>query len=459
MSTVVVEEDDISMTSADLSDASRYSPMPTSPNTTPLLQQDDNHTGQEAQHLQPPSDGIPLRRTETMNSSEETSSLVHHAPGLEAPDPRGEAPAYFEVTEHENDQITHPPQPSVNGEDSADPASSSEFSATEEAPRRRSGFRTFWNSIGNVSNRASVAPPVPGRPSTSHTRNDSGPSVFSAESSQGHGTRTHRPSQSGSGLFRPMSRKKSTTTLNSNNLTSPSLISVNSISAPLTHTLMRTEFTYPRSGPTPEQLKLISSREAFAKFGMPYGADAIAFAASTSRHDLGPPPPDFDAAASTPNLPLTAGRSGHSRLRSESSAADLQAEDSGPPPESVENTQITRSASPPAHEIPAGETPSSDSSNYVVPLSTSTSASTSPASPTVIPTNHNTNLVPPSSFRAPPAVSVRSESRASSYSVQSFATAAEEMEPEPSTPTVSTTHLPLTSGHVLEATDTTITQH
>ena len=73
-------------------------------------------------------------------------------------------------------------------------------------------------------------------------------------------------------------------------LTSPSMISLHSISHPLTHTLVKTEFTYPKNGPTPDQVRLIASRESFARFGRPYGADAIAYAASTSRIDLEPPP-------------------------------------------------------------------------------------------------------------------------------------------------------------------------
>jgi hypothetical protein len=98
---------------------------------------------------------------------------------------------------------------------------------------------------------------------------------------------------------------------NLNNLNSPSLISLASISSPLTHTATRTEFTYPKAGPTPEQLKLISSRESFGRFGVPYGPDAVAFAASTSRHDLSIPPPDFD----TPGSPGLGSSPGPSRLR------------------------------------------------------------------------------------------------------------------------------------------------
>src|ERR1700676_3342205 len=46
-------------------------------------------------------------------------------------------------------------------------------------------------------------------------------------------------------------------------------------------------------------MRLISSRESFARFAVPYGPDAIAFAASTSRHDL-EPTPDYESHAPAP---------------------------------------------------------------------------------------------------------------------------------------------------------------
>ncbi|KLO12490.1 hypothetical protein SCHPADRAFT_941153 [Schizopora paradoxa] len=129
--------------------------------------------------------------------------------------------------------------------------------------------------------------------------------------------RRHRSSQSGASsstinlpLLRAVSRQRSSNTLNSGagasssrlNLTSPSMLSINSISAPLSHTLMRTDIRYPPGGPTPEQIKLISSREGLEKFGVPYGKDAIEHA-EASRLDLPlePPPRVFedDEAGST----------------------------------------------------------------------------------------------------------------------------------------------------------------
>jgi hypothetical protein len=65
---------------------------------------------------------------------------------------------------------------------------------------------------------------------------------------------------------------------------------------------VRTDFVYPRSGPTPEQLKLISSIESVSKFGVPYGPDAVAYA-SASLVNLHGPPPEFEERPSLDGLP------------------------------------------------------------------------------------------------------------------------------------------------------------
>ena len=117
----------------------------------------------------------------------------------------------------------------------------------------------------------------------------------------------HRPTQSNSGsvfsvtssAFRTRSRSVTNVP---GGLTSPSAISITSISAPLTHTALRTDFVYPRSGPTPEQLKLISSVESVSKFGVPYGPDAVAFA-SVSLVNLQGPPPEFEERPCSDNMP------------------------------------------------------------------------------------------------------------------------------------------------------------
>ena len=184
------------------------------------------------------------------------------------------------------------------------------------APRRRnsqsariSGFFSRFmpqrGNNGNANELAPLSPPPDTQNSTfspSHSRELSAQSGASGvASADSHGSpqrsrvdRTHRNRNnnlSTGSVFTVLSR-----TISRNHddvpLTSPSMISLSSISPPLTHTATRTEFTYPRTGPTSEQIKFISSKDTFGRFGLPYGPDAIAFAASSSRQNL---PPDFDS--------------------------------------------------------------------------------------------------------------------------------------------------------------------
>jgi hypothetical protein len=52
---------------------------------------------------------------------------------------------------------------------------------------------------------------------------------------------------------------------------------------PLTHALVRSDFRFTKAGPTPEQLKLISSPGSFVRFGVPFGPDVIAYASRSRR--------------------------------------------------------------------------------------------------------------------------------------------------------------------------------
>lgn len=200
-------------------------------------------------------------------------------------DVRGEAPAYETI------ELT-PTEPA--------PAHSRQNS---QSARMSGFFNRFMpnRNSGTMNEPPTRSPPPDSRNSTlslSHSRDPSAQSGISgAVSADFHDSprrstvgRTHRNGSTTGSVFSFFSKTGS-----GNNddgpMTSPSMISLNSISSPLTYTATRTEFAFPRTGPTSEQVKFLSSKETFSRFGVPYGPDAVAFAAS-SRPDL---PPDFDS--------------------------------------------------------------------------------------------------------------------------------------------------------------------
>ena len=204
---------------------------------------------------------------------------------------RGEAPAYETI----DLDITEEPIPPNRRQNSQSARISGFFSR----------FMPHRGNNGGANEPDTLSPPSGAQNSSfspSHSRELSAQSgasgVASADSHdspRGHRMgQTHRDrnnNMSAGSVFTVLSK-----TLSRNHdegpLTSPSMISLNSISPPLTHTATRTGFTYPRTGPTSEQVKFLSSKETFGRFGLPYGPDAVAFAASSSRLDL---PPDFDS--------------------------------------------------------------------------------------------------------------------------------------------------------------------
>ncbi|KAI0649946.1 hypothetical protein C8Q79DRAFT_1006267 [Trametes meyenii] len=456
---------------------SEYVPMPNPSNDVPLLQNnehDPHHLGVEAHDLG-------SRRSFDSIMSSEENSQVHYL---------DDAPPYEVVT---LDSTPNLPTSASTPPTAPPAAPSHERSSTEQSGTGSTRRRSMFMSLFNPRSSRIAPPPVPTNAASpeprasGHTREDSGPSIISVAPSEreprSRSRVRHRPSQSGSGsMFSLLSRTRSNGNLDGagNPLTSPSMISLNSISAPLSHTLVRTEFTYPKSGPTPEQLKLISSRESFARFGVPYGADAIAYA-SASRVEL-EPPPDFEEVAG----PSGAADASSSEGRDDSPAPDPAVRLESPAPAGadasasnvnegapvpVSNAQAPPEAgeaggSGPGREGHAAETLSSPPTS-TSPASASTSDSShsgtssleserpssppglqppslsapalSPTSPTMVsatavsPTPSN---APPSAFKgAFPTGSLptRAASRASSY--MTFATAEESLAPsEPPTP-------------------------
>lgn len=243
----------------------QYGNLPDSPQNMSLMQGDetlDPTMDTSTRHLIPPA-GLDNGRGsfDTMHESEEsTSSLMAAVQGAVSTDPRGEAPPYFEVDEGGARQEMPSPTTAQNPASATTPPSSAtvgtrpstDSAATSTGSRRLSGFRSLLHTLTNT-NRPPI-PPIPQDEPTQtpgHNRNQSALSATSHLSSEMHerapgstSRMSHRPTNSTGSVWRTISRQKSHNTLNSAHLNSPSMISLNSISAPLSHTLTRTEVSH-----------------------------------------------------------------------------------------------------------------------------------------------------------------------------------------------------------------------
>lgn len=322
---------------------------------TPLLETDQSN---EATHERESSNAHVSPGTLDISDVRDSDDLTPSSP--EPTDPRGEAPPYFEVvgdleavraTSGELTRVettdTLPIAPDTSRVSDEQPAEFAMSAGGTITGRRRSMFRGLINAASRALSSPQTHPQSPTGPRPSRDMVASPrPSNLSARPA---GTRSsqvgHRatPSNSGSVLSvtssafgRVTSRSRSTSNVAAG-LTSPSMISIGSISSPLTHTAVRTDFVYPRSGPTPEQLKLISSIESVSKFGVPYGPAAVAYA-SASRVGL-QPPPDFEERPSLDGLPGPSEAGNRARSRSalgrrsqEETFPDSRSSGSSPPP-------------------------------------------------------------------------------------------------------------------------------
>ena len=302
----------------------------------------------------------------------------------ETADPRGEAPPYFEVVGNPwDDRASSEDLARVDTADTLPiaPDVLPERSAAGRPTRRRSMFR----GLIDAASRALSSPHAPhpmsqplplSRPSRDTAVSPS-PRPSNLSNRQG-ATRSpltgHRatPSTTGSvqsvtssAFGRAVSRTRSRSVTNvAAGLTSPSAISIASISSPLTHTAVRTDFVYPRSGPTPEQLKLISSVESVSKFGVPYGRDAVAYA-SASLVNLHGPPPGFEERPSTEGLPGSS--AGETRARASSALSRVSRD--GNTRESMSSLpsslrESTVAPEPAAHDLDSASShPTSDLNN------------------------------------------------------------------------------------------------
>ncbi|KAG6331180.1 hypothetical protein ID866_7907 [Astraeus odoratus] len=235
--------------------------------------------------------------------------LVSHTRTLSSdnPDARGEAPPYSEAVGGDVSALSLP-QPPVPP--SLEDANSQ---LARGAPGdRRSRFSFLFHPFTSQS-RPTPGPSADGLASQpSHTRSGSAYSLPSSENAST--TRPTTPNAPRSNLLGIRGvRTRASSAGSSAALSSPSMISLNSISAPLPHTLTRAEFRIPRGGLTPEQIKIITARDAPERFGRPYGPAAVAFAGSRVllSADPGVPPPGFDEAVGS-SAPVSGSSSIHS---------------------------------------------------------------------------------------------------------------------------------------------------
>jgi hypothetical protein len=166
-----------------------------------------------------------------------------------------------------------------------------------------------------------------------------------------------RPRPSISNL-NPLNRITSNSSSNSPSPT-PSRI----ISAPLAHTVVRTEFAFPKAGPTPQQVSFLTSRESLVRFGVPFGVEAEAASQAALRQrllDETNPPPPFESPMTEHAADSIAGdrtenddASSHRRSRSSSNASN------------------TRSIRPESIEIPPRSSPRSQNDSLPSPSSDS----------------------------------------------------------------------------------------
>ncbi|CUA71855.1 hypothetical protein RSOLAG22IIIB_04800 [Rhizoctonia solani] len=206
---------------------------------------------------------------DTEPEPERTPAAAHHP---------HEVPSYTEAmsTSHVNLPTTteteHTAQPSTSTAADTEPEVPPDANATVR-PKRKSVFRHLGrfhiNKPGSSTpTNESVEMSAP-RTSTS-THRPSGSISTAHRPSNSLSTNQHKPSPSLSSLSLYLTRSQSPTM---------SRTSLN-ISAPIQTTLVRTELNYPKAGPTPEQIRFLSSRESLGRFGMPYGDQAIAAAKS-----------------------------------------------------------------------------------------------------------------------------------------------------------------------------------
>lgn len=325
----------------------------------------------ELHHATMPHHHHQSRDGSSMDSAGSEAELLAHRRTISVeshPDPRGETPSYAEAVEAGMAAISLNDPVSRNA--TSNPAA---HTADPTSGRGRSRFSFLahnpFSSRNNVSNASSYAnsSPQSTRPESPALPLRTGSTLSRFSSRDSHETLHSRAPSRNNNLSRVHTRSNSNL-LRAFRSHSPGLqagastISLDSISAPLTHTATRAEFRAPKGGLTAEQIKLITSREALEKFGVPYGPDAVAaFTMSRERLAEMGSPPEFESVTEEHQGEAGGSRSGSgaSEAAVETTAQALGNSDTTPP----RSPSVSPSPQPSlSHELDvlAGSTASSD---------------------------------------------------------------------------------------------------
>ncbi|KAG8960408.1 hypothetical protein FRC03_006567 [Tulasnella sp. 419] len=228
---------------------------------------DDTHEDRMSDELETPllangESGHPEIRPSIDTEPSEDSHRTDRSSMQLLMDDRGEAPPYFEVVDGDSQAANNTrTQAQQQSTDDIELAQNTEANA---GPSRMSTLRRFLNSWTSPTQQAN--------PRT-HAQQ---PSTSSATSPPR--TARHRPSFSASSFLSTNQSNPSIPSLflsrtrSNSNAPQMSSSTLSIISPPITHTAIRTQFAYPAGGPTPEQMKFVSSTQSLLRFGIPLDA-------------------------------------------------------------------------------------------------------------------------------------------------------------------------------------------
>ncbi|GAA5854148.1 hypothetical protein JCM8547_008244 [Rhodosporidiobolus lusitaniae] len=240
----------------------------------------------------PRSASAPLAHLSSPLSSSPQQSLtlsryISHSPGSSSPFASRTGLIDLPVNNLESPGISPPSSPPPTGASSNPPVSLHRY--------------THRPSASSPANTASLSPPSPSHSPTNsigigRPRSSTLQRILGSHSRNASSSSLAPPVETGRspyGQFAGGGGNGSTARLASGSNASLSTLS---ISAPLPNSFVHSSFVFPRSGPTPQQVAFISSRESLGAYG--YGA-------GVARESPFSSPPTFDAAISQTSLALS----------------------------------------------------------------------------------------------------------------------------------------------------------